>query len=383
MAFKDFLLAELIEAYHKARIGGKRKTKNEHNFELNELENITNLRDTIIARAYKPHRGVAFIVEDPVRREIFAASFSDRIVHHFLYKYTSEWWEPRFWKGSYSCRKEKGTLYGAKDLQKHMCYVAKTTGEQAIIIKRDIRGYFMSLNHQKLYQRIIWGLNQQFPSGGELYKILKYLWKITIFDDPKENVIIRGKRTDWNELPPDKSLFTQPKGRGLVIGNLTSQLASNIYLDQLDRYIVHTLKYKHYGRYVDDFYIVVPKSKLKTVLKDMTKVETYLKFINLTLHPKKKTETPAKYGVEFLGYKVYPDYILPSKRLRRNFAKTVYKLATTGHGKLESISSYDGHFSHINSHKYIKKIYGSVGWDYPYPKLKKGGPRGKSKGRNP
>ena len=109
--FEDFLLNELFEAYYKARVGGKRKTMDEHSFEINDIDNIVNLRNAIMARKYKPSRGVAFIIHDPVTREVFAAPFIDRVVHHFLFKFTNQWWEPRLWKSSYSCRKNKGTRW--------------------------------------------------------------------------------------------------------------------------------------------------------------------------------------------------------------------------------------------------------------------------------
>ena len=262
MIFHDYLYQELLEAYYKARVGGKRTTEDEHRFEINDLENIFRLRDAIIAHRYHPSRGVAFIIHDPVVREVFAAPFVDRIVHHFLFKHTNAWWEPRLINSAYSCRKGKGTLYGIKDLQRKIRRVSANGTIDTIIVKRDLRGYFMSLNHDKLYQRVLWGLNRQFPEGGTLYRTLKYLWREIIFDHPTHNIRIRGKRSDWDELPADKSLFHQPEGRGIVIGNLTSQLLSNIYLDQLDRFITIALGYKNYGRYVDDFFIVIPTTKL-------------------------------------------------------------------------------------------------------------------------
>lgn len=371
MNFHDFLLKELFEAYHKARVGGKRKTEDEHRFEANDIENIHHLCDTIMARRYKPSRGVAFIIHDPVTREVFAAPFIDRVIHHFLFKFAIAWWEPRLSPASYSCRKQKGTLYGIKDLQRKMRRVSQDGHIPAYVVKRDLRGYFMSLEHKRLYDRVVWGLNRQFPNGGELYRTLKYLWREIIFDTPTENIKIRGRRSDWNDLPPDKSLFSQPKGRGVVIGNLTSQHLSNVYLDQLDRYITITLGYKNYGRYVDDFYIVVTEEELPILMQDMYKIERYIEHLGLVLHPKKQYEIPVKDGVEFLGAKVFIDHILPGERISKNFANSVYKLATTGAGKLDSISSYDGHLAHYNSHKLSKKIYDGVGWDYPYPKLKK------------
>ena len=373
MEFKDFLYRELLEAYHKARTGGKRKTKDEHNFEVNDLENVLRLRDAIITRHYHPSRGVAFIIHDPDTREVFAAPFIDRIVHHFLFKHTNAWWEPRFINSSYSCRKHKGTLYGIKDLQRKIRRVSENGTRKTIVVKRDLKGYFMSLNHKKLFEHICWGLNRQFPDKGELYRTLKYLWREVIFDNPTKDVRIHGKKSQWDELPADKSLFSQPEGQGIVIGNLTSQLLSNIYLDQLDCYITITLEYKNYGRYVDDFFIVIPVEDLPKLIHDLDKVERFAKKLGLTIHPKKKYELPAEKGVDFLGAKVYWDHIIPGDRISQNFADKAYYLATTGQGKLASISSYDGHLSNFNSHKLGKKIYDGVGWDYPYPKKRKRG----------
>lgn len=371
MNFPNFLLRELIEAYHKARVGGKRKTEDEHKFEINDIENIINLRDTILARKYKPSRGVAFIIHDPVTREVFAAPFVDRVVHHFLYKYAIMWWEPRLIASSYSCRVGKGTLYGIKDLQRKMRRVSHNSTIPTYVVKRDLRGYFMSLEHDRLYARIKWGLDRQFPNGSELYRTLKYLWHEIIFDDPTAGVRIRGRKSDWDTLPADKSLFSQPKRRGVVIGNLTSQLLSNIYLDQLDRYITITLGYKNYGRYVDDFFIVVTEEEFPQLIRDMVKTEHFIDSLGLTLHPHKQFNIPASEGVDFLGAKVYWDHIVPGERIVKKFADAVYRLATTGEGKLDGISSYDGHLAHYDSHKLCKRLYSGVGWDYPYPKLKK------------
>ena len=93
--FAKYLLTELWTAYDAAR-KGKRHTIDEHRFELNDIEDIINLRDSIMRRFYKPSRGVAFIVRDPVTREIVAAPFRDRVVHHFLFNISADWWDRRF-----------------------------------------------------------------------------------------------------------------------------------------------------------------------------------------------------------------------------------------------------------------------------------------------
>lgn len=368
MNFSDFLLQELCRAYYEARVGGKRKTVDEHEFEMNDIENLCHLRDAILARAYQPSRGVAFIVEKPVTREIFAAPFVDRVVHHLLYNFAVPWWEPRFCPSSYSCRKGRGTLYAIKDLQRKMRRVSRDGTVPAFVVKRDLRGYFMSLDHKRLFDRVVWGLDRQFPERGELYRTLRYLWHQVIFDDPARDVRFRGQKRNWNRLPPDKSLLFQPKGRGIVIGNLTSQLLSNIYLDQLDRYITLSLGYKNYGRYVDDFFVVVTDVELGQLLANLCNVEDYLKQLGLVLHPKKRYQVPVRDGVEFLGARVFIDRLLPGRRLCRNFNKAVYSFATTGHGDPDSLCSYDGHLLHFASHRLVAQAFENVGWDYVYPK---------------
>ena len=118
-AIDEWLFRQLHRAYLDAR-KNKRHTADEQRFEANDIENLIRLKDDIICHRYKPSRGVAFIVFDPVQREIFAAPFRDRVVHHFLYNLVAEWWDRRFIYDSYSCRVGKGSLLGARRLQKRI-----------------------------------------------------------------------------------------------------------------------------------------------------------------------------------------------------------------------------------------------------------------------
>ena len=180
----------------------------------------------------------------------------------------------------------------------------------------------MSLDRKKLYVRAMWGLDRQFPDGGYVYQVCRYLWKVIIFNDPLTGAKFSCPRTAWEGLPPSKSLFHQPKGRGIAIGNLTSQLLSNIYLDQLDRFVTLTLGYSNYGRYVDDFYIV---STSRTQLQSATgAIERYLnEELGLTLHPRKRHLQAIEKGVAFLGAVIYPYRIQPGKRLTCNLLKAL------------------------------------------------------------
>ena len=380
--FARFLLHELWVAYDTAR-KGKRHTVDEHRYELNAMEDTIDLRDSIMRRYYKPSRGVAFIVRDPVIREIVAAPFRDRVVHHFLYNICADWWDRRFIPDSYSCRKGKGTLYGQKRLAHHLRQVTENYTIPAYAVKLDIQGYFMSLDHKKLYERILWGLEQQFyhntrpdkengirchpDDRDRLYGTLKYLWHEVIFDEPMREIAIRGKRSDWKQLPPSKSLFNQPPGRGIVIGNLTSQLLSNIFLDQLDRYVQFDLGYKHYGRYVDDFFILVPMDKHEQLLRDVKVIEKYLRSeLKLTLHPKTQYKQPADKGIPFIGAVVYPRFIIPGKRVRNNCYRAAYKLATNGEGDIDGFVARMGNMKHINSRKFLKQVFDTFGWEFDW-----------------
>ena len=217
-----------------------------------------------------------------------------------------------------------------------------------------------------MYERICWGLDRQFKDyKGELYHTVRFLWKKIILDDPIKGVKIRGKKSDWHDLPRTKSLFTQPEGFGIVIGNLTSQLLSNIYLNQLDRYIVHTLGYKHYGRYVDDFYIIVPMVQKEQLIKDISAIEAFLKGLGLVLHPKKRYMQEVKKGVPFIGAVIHTDYMTPTPRVKKR-AKQAFEKYATGqtNGNSDSVVSYLGHLCHMDSKKFLKTLFDEFGWDF-------------------
>lgn len=364
MDYENRFLMELYVAYIEARRGGKRNTFDEHKFEVNELENLINLRDTILDGTYAPSRGTAHIIHNPVIREIFAAAFRDRIVHHWMYDVVYDWWDQHFIFDSYSCREGKGTKQGIERLAHHIQSASNNYTKKVWVIKLDIQGYFMSLPREKLYERAMWGLNRQFEGDyGKKYEIMRFLWAQTILDDPCRGVKRKGWPYDWAPLPDSKSLFKQQPGVGIVIGNLTSQLLSNIYLDQLDRYVVYDLGWEHYGRYVDDFYIVVDEDDLPRAKQDIKKIEDYLKRLGLTLHPKKRSIQPADRGVAFLGGVVYPGRIFPGKRLIKNTEAAFYDVVI-GKRDVESVASYLGHHKYFRSDKLLREIFDEMGWEY-------------------
>lgn len=359
---ESWLMAELVRAFYEAR-RAKRSTNDEQIFEMRMMENLLRLRDDVLMRDYHPSSGIAFIVHDPVMREIFAAPFRDRVIHHFLYNGVAEWWDRRLIHDCYSCRVGKGTLFGVQRFAKHVRAATENYTKPAYCLKMDIQGYFMSLPREGLFERICWGLDRQFPSKGPKYAIYKYLWKEIIFDDPVKGVSRRGDLKQWDILPKNKSLFSQPPGKGIVIGNLSSQLLSNIYLDKLDRFVKFDLGYEHYGRYVDDFYLIVKPEELEKAKRDLVIIREFLTSIGLTLHPKKTRIQEVRRGTPFLGMVIYPGRVVAGKRIARNYQRTLIKVEE-GREDLESVISYMGILKNVNGVKLQKRIFGKVGLEY-------------------
>ena len=358
----DWLYHQFFHAYLAAR-KHKRSTEDEHKFEINAAENIRILVQDVMRREYKPSPGIAFIVLNPVVREIFAAPFRDRVIHHFIYNMVADWWDTRFIQDSYSCRKGKGTLFGIKRLEHHMRSVSNDYKEEAYVIKLDVSGYFMSLDHDLLYERAMWGLNRQFPDGGELYRILKYLWHEVIYDDPTDGVKLVSPIKHWELVPATKCFGCQPENRGIVIGNLTSQLLSNIFMDQVDRFIKYHLGYNHYGRYVDDLFIVVPAHQYEQAKRDVKVIENYMNTLHLTLHPKKRVYRRVDQGIPFLGTVVYPNKLYPDKRFRNNFKEAVWKYKR-GFATYDQMISYIGHMTHLDGDYFISQLFEKNGLEF-------------------
>ncbi|MFO0862280.1 MAG: RNA-directed DNA polymerase [Candidatus Saccharibacteria bacterium] len=349
-----WLAKELQKAYLDARRGKTKKPQVEA-FDKVARSEIAALAREIHSRTYTPRPSTAFIVNKPVKREIFAAAFRDRVVHHFLFNQVNTWWDARFIADNYSCRKGKGTLYGIRRLDHHIRSESRNYTRPAYILQLDLLGYFMSLDRKKLYVRAMWGLDRQFPDKGYAYQLCKFLWKVIIFNDPLKNVEFSCPRSAWKGLPPSKSLFHQPKGRGIAIGNLTSQLLSNMYLDQLDRFVTLELGFAHYGRYVDDFYIV--SLKKEELVRALAAIEHYAgQQLGLTLHPHKRHLQEYSKGVAFLGAVVYPFRIHPGRRLKRNLLA-----ALSRQDCLESTeASYRGLVKHYRHRKLLDGIKSGV-----------------------
>ena len=370
------LLEDIFTAYFDAR-KGKRNSANQLRFELNLEENLIELYREVKERRYQVGRSICFMVDYPVKREVFAADFRDRIIHHLLFNYISPIFERVFINDCYSCRKGRGTLYGIKRLDKHIRSWSQNYAQDCYVLKLDLQGYFMNINRQVLFDLVRKTLDKygylEMPDGihwedSEECELVNYLLPLVIFNDPTQNCVRRGDVSDWEGLPPSKSLFHSPPGHGLPIGNLTSQLFSNIYLTPFDNYVKRTLGIKHYGRYVDDFFLIHEDREVLKAL--IPQLRDYLwNTINVRLHPNKIVLQHYSKGVEFLGAVVKPGRIYIQNRAKRKFASEMYYwekgLGDNGEppdGYLlqmrASINSYLGIMQHFCSMNIKKEIVG-------------------------
>ena len=290
----------------------------------------------------------------------------DRIVHRFIFDVIYPFWDRRFIYDSFSTRTGKGTSFGIRRVEEQIRKVTRNYQKEAFVIKLDLQGFFMSLPREKVFERAVFGLKRQFPRGGKLYSTTKFLLEQVIFDEPTNGVRLFGKREEFQKIPRDKSLFYSGEGRGLVIGNLTSQILANIYLDQLDRFVKFKLGYKFYGRYADDFYILVPEEELVKAKRDIGEIERFLREeLRLKLHPKKRYIQNIKKGIPFLGVVIYPGRKVPGRRVRANFRKRAREVAS-GVRNPEIITSYLGYMKNLNGKKVTKKVFEENGWSFKF-----------------
>ena len=313
-------LADLFVAYFSCR-QNKRRTVNALDFELDYETKLIKLYNDIKKRKYEIGKSIAFIVFEPVKREVFAANFRDRIVHHYIIDKINQYFEKEFIEDSYSCRTGKGTLYGARRIFEKIRECSKDYTKDCYILKLDIRSFFMSIDKNILFNSIRDFLSQKYT--GKDKETILYLIEKVIFNNPEDNCVIKGKISDWNGLPYYKSLFWSDKNKGMPIGNLTSQVFANFYLNFLDKYVTEDLGIKYYGRYVDDFVII---HEDKEFLKQAhIKIADFLrKELKLTLHPQKVYLQHYSKGVKFIGAYIKPNRIYIGNRTKGGLYKKIY-----------------------------------------------------------
>lgn len=352
----------LLSCYYDCR-RKKRKTINALKFELNFETELLKLQQELVSHTYEPGPSVCFVVTKPKLREIFAADFRDRVVHHVLVGYLEQIWEPLFIDQSYACRTGKGAHQAIKDLRKHIDLVTQSGRRPAYYLQIDIQSFFVSLRKDILFDII----------AGQV-KNPEVLWlaEKIIFHNPVINYRLKGQRSLFELIPDHKSLFKAPDCQGLPIGNLTSQFLANVYLDGLDHFVKHQLKAKYYLRYVDDLLLL--SNNREQLIEWNEEINNYLKReLKLRLHPQKRILEDVRKGIDFLGYVVRPDYVLSRKRVVSALKNRLWRCnsdqAELSEAKIKYwqaiVNSYYGQFKHANTGSLRRNL-----WNDKFGKLR-------------
>ena len=353
---REQLLADLYQAYYDAR-RHKRNKPYQLRFEADLERNLNALCDELYNRTYKPYPSTCFIITDPKKREVFAADFRDRIVHHLYYNYTHELYERTFIYDSYSCIRDRGTHFGIARLEQHIRQESQHYTVPCYVLKMDISGYFMHINRQLLLSICLATLERM-----SVHRILKhvpttwqevldmdfvrYLTHEIVLLNPIKDCRLHGSEEEWADLPQSKSLFHSPAGCGLPIGNLTSQLFSNVYLNVLDQYVKRKLRCRHYGRYVDDFYVVSADKEFLLEVAERVKEMLQMR-LHLEINDGKTKVLSIWHGVDFLGAYVKPHRQYASRQMVMRMREKLRLLPQYDAQHVQaSLQSYEGLLSH-------------------------------------
>ena len=311
----------LLEAW-KEFLRGKRSKKDVKGFQFHLMDNILSLNHDLSHHTYKHGGYQEFNISDPKPRIIHKANVRDRLLHHAVYRILYLFFEEKFVSDSFSCRDNKGTHRAIKRFEEFYRKASKNKTRTCWVLKCDIKKFFHSINQQVLLEIL-----KEYIPDRDIVNLLREI--ITSFHYTKE-------------------------GFGLPLGNLTSQLFANVYMNEFDQFVKHKLKIKYYIRYADDFVIL---SEDKNYLKEkIPLIGDFLQNrLSLTLHPDKIYIKTLYSGVDFLGWVNFKHY----KTIRNTTKKRIFKkLKENSNSK--TLNSYIGILKHGNTKKVknmVLKLY--------------------------
>lgn len=338
LALKDkYSYADFMQAYLDCR-RRKRRTPKQLQFEMLLEDNLARLMDEVNEERYKIGASRAFTIMVPKPREIWAAQFRDRIVHHLLYNEMGAYFERRLIEDTYSCIPARGSLAAMKRAQKFMRKVSENFARPGFFLQADIRNFFVSIN-----RGLLWEIVREHSGEASLGARLA---RQVILHDPTSNAIVKPG-SEFGKIPPHKSLWKAKPGHGLPIGNLTSQFLSNVYLNGFDQFVKHTLKVRFYLRYVDD--VVFFSQDRDQLWQWLEECDNWLKkWRGLMFHPDKSLVAPVSQGLNFVGWIILPWRVYPRRR--------TVAAAKERRDNPASLTSYMGIFKHCNAYNLIQKF---------------------------
>lgn len=299
-------------------VRGKKYKKDVAIFLLNLSHNIFMLHEELKNKTYCHGAYKAFAINDPKPRSIHKATVRDRLIHHAVYRVLYPYFDQKFVYDSYSCRHNKGTHSALDRFTRFFHKVSRNNYRTCWVLKCDIRKFFASIDHSILLDIV----KKHIPDSD-------INWLI-------QNIV--------------GSFQSTKAGKGLPLGNLTSQLLVNVYMSEFDHYAKHILKQEYYIRYADDFVIMSHDRNVLTEL--VPKIHRFLeRSLKLSLHPDKVFIKTFASGIDFLGWVHFPDHRVLRTATKKRIFRNVHKNTTE-----ETIQSYVGLLSHGNGLKLKKRI---------------------------
>lgn len=348
-----FSVEDLFNAYFDCR-KCKRNTLNQLAFEADLETNLMDLYYDLKDGSYHIGSSIAFVVEYPKIREIWAADFRDRIVHHLIYNAISDYYYRRFIRDCYACIPGRGTHDGLERVSGFARSITRNYTKPAYALKVDVANFFNAIDRHAL-ERII---GKSIGEGWCLDLLQQVIWH-----DPRQNARFRSSPALFKKVPKHKSLMQSELHRGLPIGNLTSQFFANVYLNELDQFVKHKLKCRYYGRYVDD--MILFHENPDVLNKWQQEIDGFLKDrLTLHLHPNKIWLNKVDKGIDFVGFVIKPgrtymrQYSL--NRCRQKIRAWEQKGAPIDQNSLinlsRSMNSYLGMLRQVNGYNARKSI---------------------------
>lgn len=311
-------------------------------------EAIPQLTEELNNGTYEIGASTVFVITWPKFREVWAAAFRDRIVHHVVVNRIQHQFQKQFIYDSYACIKGRGSLFGANRIHQHMRKASENWTKPAHYLQADIANFFVSIDKNVLSSLILPFIDCQKTRA---------LTSQIIWHDPTTNYIRNSPLSLFNQVPQHKSLFNSGYDKGLPIGNLSSQFFANVYLNALDQLVKRSLGVRWYGRYVDDVVLIGhDPAKLNAAFKDMEAlVEEKLK---LRFHPNKTNRNIVSNGMDFCGYILLPYRIYARRRTvsamkRVAFSPDRYNNPARWASRVNSYLGILGHASSFNARRQL------------------------------
>lgn len=332
----DFSPEDLKQAYLDCR-KNKSTKPTAVAFAENLDRNLQSLYTELADGSYRPGRSVCFIVTRPKPREVWAADFRDRVVHHLLYNHLAKRVHASFIADTCACIPGRGTLYAVRRLEAKISSATENWSKPVWYLKCDLANFFVGIDKHVLWEQIAARIAE--PWWRDLAHTI-------LFHDPRENFELRSSSSLLQLVPPHKRLTNQPAHLGLPIGNLSSQFFANIHLDALDQYVKHQIGARHYIRYVDDF--ILPHESAQWLNVALADIAEFLpRVLHARLNPRKTILQPVDRGVDFVGHVVKPWHTCARRRtvrqavsrLQTMAACDVYAAANSYFGLLRQASS--------------------------------------------